>query len=93
MCPPIVNDGKQQSRMSAFLETLRKKWVVTILVEIAWFIWAFTDREAHFGRFTEHTPYTGQYYLMAITMIFGSLVAGATPAGGGAVAFLSCHLR
>lgn len=83
----MENDEKQQSRMSAFLETLRKKWVFTILVEIAWFIWAFSDQEAHFGRYTEETPYTGQYYLMAITMIFGSLVAGATPAGGGAVAF------
>jgi len=86
---PELNDGgiKKQTRIRSFLETLRKKWVVTIIVEIAWLIWAFSDRKAHFGRFTESTPYTGQYYLMSITMIFGSLVAGATPAGGGAVAF------
>ena len=29
----------------------------------------------------------GQFYIMSITMIFGSLVAGSTPVGGGAVAF------
>lgn len=29
----------------------------------------------------------GKFYLMSLTMIFGSLVAGSTPVGGGAVAF------
>ena len=29
----------------------------------------------------------GQFYIMSITTIFGSLVAGSTPVGGGAVAF------
>jgi len=63
------------------------KWIVTICVEIAWFTWAFRDPEANFGRFTESTPYVGYYYHMSITMVFGSLVAGATSEGGGAVAF------
>ena len=63
------------------------KWIVTICVEIAWLIWAFQDRDSHFGRFVEKTPYIGYYYHMSITMVFGSLVAGATSEGGGAVAF------
>eukprot|EP00435_Cladocopium_sp_Y103_P068287 s265_g31.t1 len=29
----------------------------------------------------------GKFYIMSLTMIFGSLVAGSTPVGGGAVAF------
>jgi len=77
---------KKPSWIRKFL-TANSKWVVTICVEIAWFTWAFLDREEHFGRFTESTPFVGYYYFMSITMLFGSLVAGATSEGGGAVAF------
>jgi len=49
--------------------------------------WAFMDQKQIFGRFVESTPYIGYYYYMSITMVFGSLLAGATSEGGGAVAF------
>ena len=63
-----------------------------ILVEIGWWIWALLDTENRLGRFTEPTPFVGQYYYMSITMLFGSLVAGATAEGGGAIAFpVSCY--
>lgn len=58
-----------------------------ILVQLAWWTWALLDTETRLGRFTQPTPYTGQYYYMSITMVIGSLVAGATSEGGGAVAF------
>jgi len=82
MCNP-----PEATQPKIFTRNLYKKWAVTLLIEIGWFIWAFLDREERFGRFTEATPYIGFYYYMSITMIFGSLIAGATPAGGGAVAF------
>lgn len=58
-----------------------------VIVEVAWWIWALLDVETRLGRFAESTPFGGQYYYMSITMLFGSLVAGATSEGGGAVAF------
>ena len=63
------------------------KWIVSLAVEIAWLIWALLDPKEHFGRFIEETPFVGKYYYMSITMVFGSLVAGATSEGGGVVAF------
>lgn len=58
-----------------------------IVVEIAWWIWALVDADTRLGRFAEPTPYVGDFYYMSITMIFGSMVAGATSEGGGAIAF------
>jgi hypothetical protein len=58
-----------------------------VLVQLAWWTWALLDTETRLGRFAQSTPYTGQYYYMSITMVIGSLVAGATSEGGGAVAF------
>eukprot|EP00543_Licmophora_paradoxa_P017065 CAMPEP_0202457142 /NCGR_PEP_ID=MMETSP1360-20130828/14223_1 /ASSEMBLY_ACC=CAM_ASM_000848 /TAXON_ID=515479 /ORGANISM="Licmophora paradoxa, Strain CCMP2313" /LENGTH=417 /DNA_ID=CAMNT_0049077137 /DNA_START=104 /DNA_END=1357 /DNA_ORIENTATION=- len=58
-----------------------------LLVEIGWWIWALMDSSTRLGRFNDPTPYVGDYYFMSITMIFGSMVAGATSEGGGAIAF------
>ena len=84
MCQVV--DEKKPSPLRRFFNS-NFKWIVTICVEICWLIWAFRDPDAHFGRFVEKTPYIGYYYHMSITMVFGSLVAGATSEGGGAVAF------
>jgi len=64
------------------------KVIAPVVVEIGWWIYTLTDPLANLGRFVEKTPYRGQpNYFMSITMVFGSLVAGATSEGGGAVAF------
>ena len=59
----------------------------SVLVHIVWWTWALLEPVTRFGRFTEVTPYKGQYYYMSITMVFGSLVAGSTSEGGGAIAY------
>ena len=59
----------------------------TILVHVVWWTWALQDPETRLGRFAEPTPYKGYYYYMSITMVFGSLVAGSTSEGGGAIAY------
>jgi hypothetical protein len=47
-----------------------------------------TDPSGNLGMFTEKSVYENQpNYYMSIAMLFGSLVAGATAEGGGAVVF------
>ena len=58
-----------------------------LLVEIGWWTYALLDPSARLGLFAEPTPYDGFYYYMSLTMVLGSLVAGATSEGGGAIAF------
>jgi hypothetical protein len=58
-----------------------------ILVEIGWWAWALLNMDTWLGRFAEASPNVGAYYYMTITMLFASLIAGATSEGGGAVAF------
>jgi len=83
MCAP---SEKKRTSLEKFIR-INFKWIVTIIVEIVWFTWALLDADNIFGRFVEETPYFGYYYYMSITMVFGSLIAGATSEGGGAVAF------
>ena len=59
----------------------------TVLVHIVWWTWLRIDPVTRLGTFTEPTPYKGSYYYMGITMVFGSLVAGSTSEGGGAIAY------
>ena len=56
-----------------------------LLVEIGWWSWALSS--SSLGLFAEPTPYEGFYYYMSLTMVLGSVVAGATSEGGGAIAF------
>lgn len=56
-----------------------RRFVPAILVYPAWF-YAMLKHDAWMESF-------GSFYIMSLTMIFGSLVAGSTPVGGGAVAF------
>jgi len=58
-----------------------------IHVQIGWWTWVLLDTETQLGRFTEPTPFVGQYFYISITMLFGSLVAGAAAEGGGAITF------
>jgi len=54
-----------------------------ILVHIVW--WSFMASQDLFHLFVE--PSDKPRYYLSITMIFGSMIAGATSEGGGAVAF------
>jgi uncharacterized protein len=63
------------------------RFLPTILVHIGWWTWVLMDVETRLGRFNEATPYSGKYYYMSITMAFGSLIAGSTSEGGGAIAY------
>eukprot|EP00438_Fugacium_kawagutii_P004868 Skav203384 [mRNA] locus=scaffold1379:336778:337905:+ [translate_table: standard] len=56
-----------------------RRFVPAILVYPAW-CYAMLKQDAWTASF-------GRFYIMSLTMIFGSLVAGSTPVGGGAVAF------
>lgn len=58
-----------------------------LIVEIGWWLWALLDPKQNLGRFAKPTPFIGYYYYMSLTMVLGSLVAGATSEGGGAIAF------
>ena len=51
---------------------------VSLLVTIVWAV--FVTANGHWDR-------VGRHWASAVTMVFGSFVAGATPQGGGAVAF------
>ncbi|MEE9414923.1 MAG: TSUP family transporter [Acidimicrobiales bacterium] len=56
----------------------RRSLLVSVLVLTIWLI--FVSTNGHWGR-------VGDRWWAALTMIFGGIVAGATPQGGGAVAF------
>ncbi len=53
-------------------------WAPAVLFTTGWVV--FVLMNGHFGRVTDH-------WRTAVTMVFGSFVAGSTPQGGGAVAF------
>ena len=60
--------------------------VPALMVHIIW--WSVMGTQDYFYLFTEPSGSRQKpRYFMSITMIFGSLVAGATSEGGGAVAF------
>lgn len=64
-----------------FLEKYRRLIAVLIpflIVQFAW--WAYAIRHSVWSKFEER-------YAMTVTMIFGSIVAGMTSEGGGAIAF------
>mmetsp|Transcript_55821 Transcript_55821/g.167299 ORF Transcript_55821/g.167299 Transcript_55821/m.167299 type:complete len:442 (-) Transcript_55821:80-1405(-) len=63
------------------------RYAPTLLVEIGWWTWALLDAPTNIGRFAQPSPYGGYNYYLTLTMALGSLVAGATSEGGGAVAF------
>ena len=57
-----------------------------LLVHIVW--WSIMVDRNLFYLFNEPSgPDNKPRYLMSITMIFGSMIAGATSEGGGAIAF------
>lgn len=36
----------------------------SVIVELGWWIWALLDIDERLEKFTEQTPYIGQFYLM-----------------------------
>ncbi|MDH3752944.1 MAG: sulfite exporter TauE/SafE family protein [Acidimicrobiia bacterium] len=57
---------------------VRLAWVLPAVATITWVV--YVAAEGHLGRVLDQ-------WAAAVTMVFGSFVAGSTPAGGGAVAF------
>ena len=60
--------------------------IPSIVVHIIW--WSIVSSKNLFYLFTEPSgSFDNPRWYMSVTMIFGSMVAGATPEGGGAIAF------
>lgn len=73
----IVSSAAADRRRRA--DAVRRRGLVpSLLVTAVWLIWVVAA--GHIGRVATH-------WIAAVTMTFGSFVAGATPQGGGAVAF------
>ena len=98
-CARYLCDGQKLSFEASAETTVNKtfvernrKWIAPLIpltiVYIVWWSQMFKYGSSSFDRFTdrvgeENTP----AYFMSITMIFGSMIAGATSEGGAAVAF------
>ena len=64
--------------VSGSVARVRLAWVLPAVATITWVV--YVAAEGHLGRVLDQ-------WAAAVTMVFGSFVAGSTPAGGGAVAF------
>lgn len=73
----IISSGAEDRSRSATKRS-RLALGVSLLVTIIWLV--FVTANGHWDR-------VGRHWASAVTMVFGSFVAGATPQGGGAVAF------
>ena len=63
------------------LSLLSKKTIILIIAVITWIVWlTFLGIEGAFSHLIN-------YWKIALTMLFGSMIAGGTSIGGGAVAF------
>jgi len=84
-------DQKQQlvqtDPNATWFEKNRKVVGIGIPVVFFWAIWwTYMAKKDLFGLFNEATDSIPRYY-MSITMVFGSMIAGATSEGGASVAF------
>lgn len=88
---PTPDDHATSPKKSNWLKIPSKPSLLrfgpSIICEIGWWVFALTDPTEHFGRFTKSTPFIGVYWYMSLTMVLGSIVAGLTSEGGGAIAF------
>ncbi len=66
------------ARETASRSRSRKALALSVAVAVIWAI--FVTANGHWGRVTDR-------WIAALTMVFGSIVAGSTPQGGGAIAF------
>ncbi len=63
------------------MRTVRQLYPSLVIAAIVWFVWlAVLGPAGAYGYVADNWP-------VALTMVFGSLVAGATSEGGGAIAF------
>ncbi len=58
-----------------------RRWLYPFMLVGAWLVWAI------YMTITHQWPLLRELWVMTVTMIFGSLVAGATAEGGAAIAF------
>lgn len=67
-----------EARDSARKARSRRALSLSVVVAVVWLV--FVTVSGHWGRVLDR-------WVAAVTMIFGSIVAGSTPQGGGAIAF------
>lgn len=67
-----------KARETASRSRSRKALALSVAVAVIWVV--FVTVNGHWGRVTDR-------WIAALTMVFGSIVAGSTPQGGGAIAF------
>lgn len=67
-----------EARVSARRTRGRRALALSVVVALVWAV--FVTVNGHWDRVTDR-------WVAAVTMIFGSIVAGSTPQGGGAIAF------
>ena len=67
-----------EAREGARRARSRRALALSVAVAVVWLV--FVTLGGHWGRVTDR-------WIAAVTMIFGSIVAGSTPQGGGAIAF------
>lgn len=73
-----MTTAEPQAGVSGFPFRRRLYPILVLVVFVVWTTYMFAADQ--FGLFNEHWP-------VSLTMVFGSVVAGATPQGGAAVAF------
>lgn len=66
------------ARISLQRTRTRQALAVSVAIAVVWL--GFVTISGHWGRVTDR-------WVAAVTMVFGSVVAGSTPQGGGAIAF------
>lgn len=71
-------DSAQRARRTTRRSRSRQAFALSVANAVVWLV--FVTVNGHWGR-------VGDRWVAALTMVFGSVVAGATPQGGGAVAF------
>ena len=76
--PDRLFDDASRARRSAQRTRSRKALLLSVGVAAVWV--AFVTVAGHWGRVADR-------WVAAVTMVFGSIVAGSTPQGGGAIAF------
>jgi uncharacterized membrane protein YfcA len=67
-----------EARETARKARTRRALALSVVVAVVWLV--FVTTSGHWGRVLDR-------WVAAVTMVFGSIVAGSTPQGGGAIAF------
>jgi uncharacterized membrane protein YfcA len=76
--PAGLFEDAKRARQAAQQSRSRQALALSVAIAVVWAV--FVTASGHWGRVADR-------WVAALTMVFGSFVAGSTPQGGGAVAF------